>query len=47
MNSFDRKKNVEDSIKNEIIITPTITELFFVLKATNVKPLKVAAMDLM
>ena len=33
-------KNVEDSIKDGVIITATTTALFFVLKAANVKPPK-------
>ena len=40
-------KNVEDSIKDGVIITATTTALFFVLKAANVKPSKTSldAMD--
>ena len=37
MSSFDWKKNFEDSIKDGVIITATITGIFFVLKAANVK----------
>ena len=40
MSSFDWKKNTEDSFKDEIILTPTTTRIFFVLKAVNVKPRK-------
>ena len=38
MISFDWKKNVEDSIKDILIITATTTRIFYVLKAANVKP---------
>ena len=40
-------KNVEDSIKDGVIITATTTALFFVLKAANVIPPKTSldAMD--
>ena len=37
MSSFDWKKNIEDSIKDGIIITATATGVFFPLKAVNVK----------
>ena len=40
MSSFDWKKNVEDSIKGALIITATMTGIFYVLKAANVKPPK-------
>ena len=42
-------KNVEDSIKDGLIITATITGIFFTVKAANVKPSKVSldAMDIM
>ena len=40
MSSFDWKKNIEDSIKDAVIITVTTTELFFRLKATGMKPPK-------
>ena len=40
MSSFDWKKNIEDSIKDEIIIEATTTVIFFTLKVANVKPLK-------
>ena len=38
------EKNVEDSIKDGLIITATTTGIFYVLKAANVKPLK-ASLD--
>ena len=43
------EENVEDSIKDGLIITATTTGIFYVLKAANVKPLKVSlnAMDIM
>ena len=34
------KKNVEDSIKDGLIITATTTGIFYVLKVANVKPPK-------
>ena len=37
MSSFDWKKNIEDTIKDGIIITDTPTGIFFALKAANVK----------
>ena len=40
------EKNVEDSIKDGVIITVTTTGLFFALKAAGMKPPK-AAMDAM
>ena len=40
MSSFDWKKNVEDSIKDGIIITAATTGIFFALKTANVKPPK-------
>ena len=40
MSIFDWKKNIEDSIKDGMIITATITGIFFALKAANVKPPK-------
>ena len=46
MSSFDWKKNVEDSIKDGLIITATTIGIFYALKATNVKPPK-ASMDAM
>ena len=49
MSSFDWKKNIEDSIKNGLIITTTTTRIFFVLKTVNIKPPKASldAMDTM
>ena len=49
MSSFDWKKNIEDSIKDGLIITATTTGIYFVLKAANVKPPKASqdAMDMM
>ena len=46
MSSFDWKKNVEDSIKDGLIITITTTGIYFALKAANVKPPK-ASLDAM
>ena len=46
MSSFNWKKNFEDSIKDELIIIATTTEIFFELKAANVKPPK-ASLDVM
>ena len=40
MTSFDWKKNIEDSIKDGLIITITTTGTFYALKAVNVKPPK-------
>ena len=49
MSSFKKKKNIEDSIKDGLIITATTTGIFFALKAANIKPPKVSldAMDIM
>ena len=49
MASFDWEKDVEDSIKDGIIITVTTTGLFFALKPAGMKPPKAAmdAMDIM
>lgn len=44
MSSLDWRKNIEDSIKDGLIITATTTGIFFVLKAANVKPPK-ASLD--
>ena len=41
MTSFDWKKNIEDSIKDGLIITIGAAGIFFGLKAANVKPPKV------
>ena len=49
MTSFDWKKNIENSIKDGLIITSTTTGIFFALKAANVRPPKASldAMDIM
>ena len=49
MTSFLWKKSIEDSIKDELIITAITTGMFYVLKAANVKPPKASldAMDIM
>ena len=49
MTSFDWKKIVEDSIKDELIITTVPTGIFFTLKAANVEPPKASlnAMDIL
>ena len=43
------KKNIEDSIKDGLIITATTTGIFYVLRVANVKRLKASldAMDIM
>ena len=46
MASFDWKKNIEDSIKDGLIITIRAARMFFGLKAANVKPPK-ASLDAM
>ena len=46
MSSINWKKNIEDSIKDGLIITATTTEIFFALRAANVKPPK-ASLDAM
>ena len=46
MSSFDWKKNIEDSIKDGMIITATTTEIFSTRKAESVKPPK-ASLDAM
>ena len=38
MNSFDSKKNVEDSIKHGLITTAADTGIFFAITTENVKP---------
>ena len=47
--SFDWKKNIEDSIKDGLIITNRATGIFFGLKSANVKPPKASqdAMDIL
>ena len=52
MSSFGWKKNIEDSIKDKLIITAAViitAGIFFALKAANVKPPKASldAMDIM
>ena len=49
MNSFNWRKNIEDSIKDGLIITIGAAGIFFGLKAVNVKPLKASldAMDIL
>ena len=49
MTSFDQKKNIEDSIKDGLIITATTTGIFFALKAADVRLPKASldAMDIM
>ena len=46
MSSFDWKKNVEDSVKDGLIVRVTITAIFYAVKPENVKPPK-ASMDAM
>ena len=49
MSSFDWKKNIEDSLRDGLIITIGATGILFGLKAGNVKPPKASldAMDIM
>ena len=49
MASFDWKKNIEDSLKDVLIITIGAAGIFYGLKAANVKPPKTSldAMDIM
>ena len=49
MSSFNWKKNIEDSLRDGLIITVGATGIFFGLKGANVKPLKASldAMDIM
>ena len=44
MSSFDWRNNIEDSIKDGLIITIRAAGIFFGLKAANVKPPK-ASLD--
>ena len=46
MASFGWKKNIEDSLKDGLIIIIGAADIFFALKAANVKPPK-ASMDAM
>ena len=49
MSTLDWKKNIEDSIKDGLIITATTTGIFLALKAAKVKPPKASLdpMDIM
>ena len=48
MASFDWRKNIEDSLKDGLIITIGATGIFFGLKALNVvKPPKTSKLDAM
>ena len=49
MASFDWKKNIEESLKNGLIITIGAAGIFYGLKAANVKPPKASldAMDIL
>ena len=49
MASFDWKKNIEDSIKDGLVITIELAGIFYGLKAANIKPPKASldAMDLL
>ena len=50
MNSFDwKKQNIEDSLKDGLIITIGAAEIFYGLKVANVKPRKASidAMDIL
>ena len=49
MSSFDYNKNIENSIKDGLIITIAASGIFFAVKAANVKPPKASldAMDIM
>ena len=46
---IEKKKNIEDSIKDGLIITITMTRIFYALKSANVEPPKgsLDAMDIM
>ena len=46
MISFNWKKNIEDSIKDGLIISITTTGILYALKTANVKPPK-ASLDVM
>ena len=46
MISFDWRKNVEDFIKDGMIITATTTGIFFALKETNLKLPKASLGDI-
>ena len=49
MSSFDWRKNIEDSMKDGLIITIGAAGIFFGLKAANLKPPKASldAMDIL
>ena len=48
MSSFDWKKNIEDLLKDRVIITIGATGIFFGLKSLNiVKPPKTSKLDVM
>ena len=49
MSSFDWRKNIEDSIKDGLIITIRASGILFGLKAANAKPPKASldAMDIL
>ena len=49
MSSFVLRKNIEDSIKDRLVITIRAAGIFFGLKVTNLKPLKASldAMDIL
>ena len=49
MSSFDWRKNIEDSLKDGLIITINAAGIFYALKAANVKPPNASldAMDLL
>ena len=49
MNNFNWRKNIEDSLKDGLIITIEANGIFFGLRAVNVKPRKTSldAMDIM
>ena len=49
MSSFNSRKNIEDSLKDGLIITIGAAGIFFGLKVANLKPLKppLDAMDLL
>ena len=49
MTSFDWKKNIEDSLRDGLIITIGATGIFSELKAASIKPPKASldAMDIM
>ena len=49
MSSFDWRKNIEDSLKDGLIITISAAGIFYALKAANVKPPNTSldAMDLL